>query len=261
MKTITNRRGFPFSTSTLLGAAQQLQGALQDGTLGTPPLVAHLSATFVADFTAQIALVAKLGTDHGEAVGSASSLTVAQTRALADYVHLSARARRIARLTFKGQPTLLSSEFQVGVFAPSGIDSILERGASLVTACQSHAEELAAKNWSPASTEQLETALETLTELNRTQDGALNDKVGLTAQRSAAANLLYEQCVTLQNAAIAVYASATAAADPSTVRAREHFLIGAFPPAKKVRAKAVVQPAPTPTIAGVVALPPLKAAA
>jgi hypothetical protein len=245
IKAITNRRGFPFSTSTLLGAAQQLQGALQDGTLGTPPLVAHLSATFVVDFPAQIALVVKLGTDQGEAIGAASSLTVAQARAKADFVHLAARSRRIARLTFPGQPTLLSSEFQVGIFEPQGIDSILERGLSLVTACQLHAAELAPKNWSPASTEQLAAALEALTELNRAQDGALNDKVGLTAQRSAAANLLYQQCVTLQNAAIAVYASATAAADASTARAREHFLIGAFPPARKKKVEAVVQPMPT----------------
>jgi len=58
----------------------------------------------------------------------------------------------------------------------------------------------------------LETALETLTVLTARRM-SIERQGGIDAERLDAANRLYEQCVTLQNAAIAVYANAKAVAD------------------------------------------------
>ena len=68
MSVVSVQRGFSPSTATLSSVAQRLLEALQNETIGTP-LVSHLSPTFVADFTAQIALVAKLDADQHGATG------------------------------------------------------------------------------------------------------------------------------------------------------------------------------------------------
>src|SRR5476649_261620 len=103
------QRSFGFSFGTLQRDARRLLEALQDNTIGAP-VVPRLPATFVADFTAQLALTAKLGTDKSGAVGTLGALTNAQTRALADFIRLAAVARRAATFAFRGQDTLLHSE-------------------------------------------------------------------------------------------------------------------------------------------------------
>src|SRR5471032_1329268 len=108
MSDTSNRRGFTFSFGTLQRDAQRLLEALQDNTLGAP-VATRLPATFVADFTAQLALAAKLGTDKSGAIGTLGTLTNAQARALADFIHLASLARRVARLALPGQDTRLRS--------------------------------------------------------------------------------------------------------------------------------------------------------
>jgi hypothetical protein len=251
-------RGFNFSTGTLVRDAQRLLGALNDGTIG-PPIVVHLSATFVADFTAQIALVAKLGTDQSTAIGAVSSLTAAQEKALNDFFRLAALARRTAKFVLAGQDTILRSEFQLGVHTPKTISAILERGGKLLTACQTYADQLATRGWSSANTDTLATALGALTEVDRTQETSKDGKLGVTARRTAAARLLYEQCVVVQGAARIVYVDSVDSADPARVEARARFLLDEFPPRKGATVK--VGPVPSAPPAPVSANPALNKAA
>src|SRR5471032_2307427 len=113
----TPPRGFNFSTATLVREASRLLGTLNDDHFG-PPVVAHLPATFVADFQTQLTLVKQSDLDQSGATGNANALTHAQARAYADYVRIGFVARRAAALTFRNQDALLHSEFQVGVHTP-----------------------------------------------------------------------------------------------------------------------------------------------
>src|SRR5471032_165831 len=106
MSDTSNQRGFGFSFGSLQSDAQRLLGAINDNTFGAP-VVTRLPATFVADFTAQVALAAKLGTDKSGAIGTLATLTAAQRQALLDFARLASVARRTAKLAFPGQDTLL----------------------------------------------------------------------------------------------------------------------------------------------------------
>jgi hypothetical protein len=238
------RRGFPFSIGTLLSDAQRLLGALNDGTFG-PPMVDHLSTTFVADFTTQLALVAKLSNNQSTATGLVNALTFAQTGAQRDFSLLASSARRAGRLAFPGQDALLHSEFQVGIALPRTLADTANRGAKLVAACQTHATDLSSHGWLPASTDKLKAALDALASGGDTHQAAKGGKIGLTTDYIAAANTLYRQCVAVQNAARVVFAKSKMASDPGTTEARERFLLRQFPPRKRSATTTPVVVAPT----------------
>jgi len=225
MTTVISKKkgGSKLPLGTLIRDAQRLLGALQDGTIGSP-VVDRLSAAFVADFTTQVALVAKLDTDQSTAIGAVSSLTSTQNQAQADFVLLSSAVRRIAKFALAGQDTILRSEFQVGLHTPSGLPALLARGRKLLTACQTYAAELAPHGWSAANTDALATALESLTGLDQSQEASKDQKQGRTADRTAGAKRLYQQCPAVQAAGRIVYAIGAAPAGAATVEAR------AFPP-------------------------------
>jgi hypothetical protein len=234
-------RSFRFSLGTLLSDAQRLLGALNDGTLA-PPMVDHLSATFVTDFTNQLALVTKLNNNQSTATGLVNALTFSQSAAWRDFYLLASAARRAARLAFPGQDSLLHSEFQVGTGSPRALADAVDRGGKLVTACQTHATDLSSHGWLPAATDKLQAALDALAGGGDTHASAKDGKVGMTAQCANAANKLYRQCVAVQNAARVVYPKSNATLDSITVEARGRFLLGVFPPRTSATATPVVTP-------------------
>ena len=229
MSVTSIKRSFGFSFGTLQRDAQRLLEALQDHTLGAP-VVTRLPATFVADFTAQIALAAKLGTDKSGAVGTLGALTNAQARALADFIRLASVARRAATLAFPGQDTLLRSEFLVGVKHPQDLASIRDRARSFLAACQKYAADLALHGWPATDNAELQAAVDALASANRDQGTAEDLKLGTTAQRVAAVNLLYKQCLVAQNGARKVYPDPRKTGDANAVEPRARFLLDEFPP-------------------------------
>jgi hypothetical protein len=256
MNVISTTRGFGFSIGTLLRAAQRLLEALQDGTIG-PPIVDHLSATFVADFTTQIAQAASLDNNQNSAVGEVSSLTLAQDRAYKDLVLMSRVARKAATFALRGQETILKSEFQVGLHRPMSIDAVLARGRKLLNACQTYATELAPYDWSSSNTETLSSVLDTLGGADRTQESSKDEKQGVTALRNSAARRLYQRCIHVQGIARVVYLDVIGADNADRVEARSHFLLGEFPPSKG----ALLEIAPVQPSAPVVVAPAIATAA
>jgi hypothetical protein len=197
-----------------------------------------------------------LGTDQSTAIGAVSTLTAAQGKAFSDFLRLTAVARRAAKFALAGQDTILHSEFQLGVHKPRTVSALLERGQKLLTACQTYADPLATRGWSPANTETLATALGTLTEGDLTHETTKDSKLGVTARRAAAARQLFEQCAVVQGIARFVYVADTDSADPARVEARARFLLDEFPPRKGATVKVVpVTPAPPASVSAVPALP------
>ena len=239
MNARSTQRSFRFSTGALYRDAQRLLGALQDEHLG-PPVVTHLPATFVADFTNQIALASQHETDQSGAQGTVGALTQTQARALADYVHLALVARRSAQLAFPDQASQLHGEFQVGQEGPKDLPSVLNRARKLLAACQSHPDALAAFGWSATATTALSTAIDALAAADQDQAAATDVKVGLTSDRNSAAWVLYRQCLAVQNAARIAYPKTQVPATPGIVEARARFLLDEFPP----RASAPANPSP-----------------
>ncbi len=245
----TVRRAFSPSFGSLHRDARRLLQALNDSTIGAP-VVARLPATFVADFTAQLALVAQLGSDQSHATGTAGVLTQAQRQALADYVRLASSARRSAKLAFPGQNTLLRSEFMVGEPVSKSLASTLAGARCLAAACQKHADDLAPHGWHPADAVALQAAVDALAGADVDQGTATDVRQGVTAQRVTAANALYQQCLVVQNGARIVYPLRGTDADAAVVEARARFLIGEFP------THSSASPNPAPVTAAAPASPP-----
>ena len=121
MNTTSVNRSFGFPISSLYGEAQRLLTALQDATIATP-VIAHLPASFVADFAAQVALVAQHGTDQSGAIGTVNALTHSKAETALAYRQIAAYARRCAVFAFPDQDPLLRSEFLVGVRGPRDLN-------------------------------------------------------------------------------------------------------------------------------------------
>src|SRR5471032_2626711 len=112
MNSNTVRKAFQPSFGSLHRDAQRLLQALNDSTIG-PPVVAHLPATFVADFTAQIDSAAQAVVDQSGALGAVRGFTQTQATAVQDLVQRAAAAKRAATFAFPGQDALLHDDFQV----------------------------------------------------------------------------------------------------------------------------------------------------
>ncbi len=248
-------RAFRSHPGTLPRVALRLLGALNDPAIG-PPVAANLPATFVADFTAQIAAVEKHGNDQSGAFGNLHTLTRAQAAARAEVFRLAVLARRAGRHAFPGQDPLLHSEFQVGVHAPVDLASVLERSRRLLAACVKYPDELAANGgWPPTNTTALSTAIDALAGADQSQKTAADTKQGITAQRITSANTLYKNCLLVQNAARMAYTGASVDGDPAALEARARYLLGEFPARPNAPAISAVPAAVSPTALAVVPTP------
>ena len=223
------QRNFTFPISTLVRDAKLLLGALRDAQHG-PPVIARLKEGYDAAFAEQIRLVEKGGTDQSGAIGTLGNLTEAQTVAVGELERLMSGARRSAGLAFPQNDVRLRSEFQVGVHEPGGLGSELERAEKIRAACVVHADALAEHGWIAADTTALADAIALLSDGDEDQENAKKRKLGLTTARTVAANALYRQCLSVQNAARLAYPGTKAANDATVVEARGRYLLDEFPP-------------------------------
>ncbi len=187
---------------------------------------------FTTRFLAQITLVGGKGIEQSSTTGDIGQLTQAQTDALDEFERLCTGARRSAKLAFPGDTTLLHSEFQVGKHGAADSDTLEDiktRVNLIIAACKKYAAALKKKGFLPKDTVELETNLGILTGKGLVQEKTLDTRVGLTAEKITAGNVLYEMTLTVQNAARLQYPSTKVGND--TARAR--FLLEEYPPRDK----------------------------
>ncbi len=230
--TMNDKRKFSFSLSTLLHAADSLSDALADAEYApamsarlndpaaTPPLI------FATDFATAIAGVRTQVQNQGGKTGDAGDLTADQRATFAEVERLAAGARRTARQAFPGDDVKLRTEFQVGINDPQDFAAVIERARKTHTATVKYAADLKKEGWLPADSTALSTALAMLGTAALDQDEALADRAQFTAALTRAANTLYKNCLTTQNAARLQYPSTR----PGTEAARARFLLESFPP-------------------------------
>ena len=232
-------RVFDFPISALIRDARRLLGAVLDPTVGSA--VARRLAKKAADptqpatqfapgFEAQINLVGKGGTNQSTAIGTIGELTQEQAEAFSELERLMAGARRSATLAFPKNDARLHSEFQVGNRDPQDLASELERAEKIVAACRTHAAVLDDHGWLEEDTATLAAAVSAFGTGDEDQEAAKDKKKGLTAARNLAANALYKQCLTVQNAARLAYPSTRIDKDSAVTEARARFLLDEFPP-------------------------------
>ena len=254
----TVQKAFRPSFGALHRDAQRFLQALNDSTIG-PPVVAHLPATFAADFTAQIDSTAQAVVDQSGALGAVRLLTQSQAANRRSLRRRMAAARRAATFAFPGQTALLHDDFQVGVHTPMDFASIVQRARKLLAACAVHAADLAPHGWSPAAQTMFASAIDAAANGTVDQSVAADAKQGLTGRRNLTGNALYNQCRALQSVADMVYPASLAASDATALEARALFLMGEFPSRASANASSTPVPAVAPALAPAPAAQPLAA--
>ena len=218
----------------MIGAARRLHDALTDADFATA-MAARLDAdtdtatdNFATRFEAKIAALDTGDASQKSKTGQAGSLTRGQNAELAEMERLLAGARRSARVAFPGESVKLHNEFQVGNRDPDTLDAELERAKIVLKSCGSaeNVAPLKVQGWLPKDTTALDAAVAMFSDGTLAKDDALGDRIGLTGEKTVAANAVYEDALRIQNAARLEYP----ANKPGTEAARARFLLDEFPP-------------------------------
>ncbi len=227
---MSTRPKFRFPLATLTHSAGLLGGALADAAY-TAAMDARLDAGFAAAFDARVAAVTGKATAQSGQTGDISGLTGERREKFEEMERLTAGARRSAKLAFPGQDTVLRAEFQVGVADSKSLEAELGHATKTHAATLKYATELKAKGWIAADSTLLGTTIEALGGKDIEKEEAVDDRLGLTNEKVIAANALYHDCLTIQNAARLQYPGGKdAAGNARNVTERARFLLDEFPP-------------------------------
>lgn len=154
-------------------------------------------------------------------------------------------ARRSATLAFPKNDARLHSEFQLGIHEPADFASEIERAGKVHAACLLHADALDDHGLLDEDTTALGAAIDLLDGGDTEHEAAKDQKKGFTKARNLAADALYKQCLSVQNAARLAHPTAKAAKDEATLFARNRYLLDEFPPRNREKADDNTPP-PTP---------------
>jgi hypothetical protein len=140
-----------------------------------------------------------------------------------------AQAAKTAKLAFPGGQTVkLHQEFQTGAHDANDLGSYLGR-VDIVLGAVQNAANLAAmklKGWTDAETAAFQTARSGFGPAEQYRVKSISGAKDTTTQKNADAATLYENILTIQNAADLQWP----AADPANAGVRGEFLLGIFPP-------------------------------
>jgi hypothetical protein len=166
--------------------------------------------------------------DQKNAKGELGNLTAAQKQNLNTLHQCMAQAAKTAKLAFPGQTVMLHQEFQVGVHDKNDLGSFLGR-VDIVLGSVNNATNLAAlklKGWTDAETTAFQTARDGFGPAEQYREKSKGGAKDKTAQKNADAATLYENILTIQNAADLEWP----ATDPANAGVRDEFLLNVFPP-------------------------------
>jgi len=166
-------------------------------------------------------------TTQKNAKGELGPLTTAQIASLKILHHGFAQAAKTAKLAFPGQTVKLHQEFQIGAHQ-NDLRSFLGR-IDIVLGSLNIPANLAAlklKGWTDAETATIQTARDAFGPAEQYRVKSISGAKGTTIQKNADATTLYENILTIQNAADLQYP----ATDPANISVRDEFLLNIFPP-------------------------------
>jgi hypothetical protein len=160
--------------------------------------------------------------------GAVGTLTKAQNDLLAKLTKWVSRAKETAGLAFKGQTVKLREEFQVGIFEPYDLASVVRRAGITLASMQNAANAQALKDqgWIDADNTAFETVLSGLGNTDLTQEIGKGDAKGATGIRNHDANILFDNLLAIQNAAGLQWPDD----DPANSAVRDEFRLDTFPP-------------------------------
>jgi hypothetical protein len=206
-----------------------------------PDIAPRLPAGFLTGATALLAKISADLAGQKNAKGELGNLTTAQSANLDTLLHCMNQARQTAKLAFPGQTVKLHQEFQVGVNHPVDLGSVLAR-ADIIIASVQNAANLAAlqlKGWTDAETAAFTAARQTFGTATPAQQSAQGDAKDSTTTKNTDAATLYENLLTIQNAADLQWP----ATNPANAGLRDQFRLNTFPPASN---SGNATPPPTP---------------
>lgn len=161
------------------------------------------------------------------AKGELGNLTVAQVANLKILHRGLSQAAKTAKLAFAGQTVKLHEEFQIGAHK-NDVASFLMR-VDIVLQSLTNAANLPvmkAKGWTDAETGKIQTAREAFGPAETYRVQSISGTKSQTITKDADASALYENILTIQNAADLEYP----ADDPANAGVRGEFLLHIFPP-------------------------------
>ena len=193
-----------------------------------PEIATRLTA---AAITAADTLCTKVSGDvtgQKGAKGELGNLTLAQQKNLNTLHQCMAQAAKTAKLAFPGQTVKLHQEFQIGVHDKNDLGSYLGR-VDIVLGSVNNAANLAVlkvKGWTDAETTAFQTARNGFGPAEQFRVQSTSGAKDTTTTKNTDAATLYENVLTIQNAADLQWP----AADPANAGVRGEFLLGIFPP-------------------------------
>jgi hypothetical protein len=191
-------------------------------------IAARLTAAYI---TAAAALCTKVSGDvtgQKTAKGELGNLTAAQRQNLNVLHGCMAQAAKTAKLAFPGQTVKLHQEFQIGPHDANDLGSYLGR-VDIVLGSIANAANLAAlklKGWTDAETTAFQTARNSFGPAEQFRTQSIGGAKDTTTTKDTDAATLYENVLTIQNAADLEWP----ASDPANAGVRGEFLLGIFPP-------------------------------
>ena len=219
---------FHFSLATLLRDGDGIVTATE----AHPELGPRLAENLLTDTRALLGTVTAGDTAAKGKKGNVGTLTKEQNRLLKIVNSRMTKARATAALAFPEDSVKLRSAFCVGVNTPSDLPSILQRARTVVASLRDAANlpAVKAKGWLPKDTDALETAANDLATTDTTQETGKGGAKGATTARNQQANQLYDNLLTLQNAADLEWPEdpEDETADYTAIRAE--FRLATFPP-------------------------------
>lgn len=194
-----------------------------------PEIGKRLGDPFIAAADALCKKVTGDVTGQKGAKGELGNLTKAQILNLNTLHQCMAQAAKTAKLAFPGGQTVkLHQEFQIGAHDANDLASFLGR-VDIVLGSVNNAANLAAlklKGWTDAETTAFQTARNGFGPAEQYRVKSISGAKDTTTQKNADAATLYENILTIQNAADLQWP----ATDPANAGVRGEFLLGIFPP-------------------------------
>ena len=191
-------------------------------------MAARLPANYLTAANTLCTKVASDVTTQKGAKGELGNLTEAQKQNLNTLHQCMAQTAKTAKLAFPGQTVKLHQEFQIGPHDANDLGSYLGR-ADIVLASVQNAANLAAltlKGWTTAETTAFQTARTAFGPAEQFRVQSTSGAKDTTTTKNTDAATLYENVLTIQNAADLQFP----ASNPANAGVRGQFLLGIFPP-------------------------------